>query len=94
MLSCIYILQRTQFHHRDIGALSDKTRNPDVPIAENTIYSYLMEVGAIVQNIWPGVMEMIKLTNAQGQRPSAIVHLIISIIEGQIFFIIATTSIK
>jgi len=53
-----------------------------------------MEVGAIVQNIWPEVMEMIKWTIVQGQRPSAIVHLIISIIEGQIFWTIAATSIK
>jgi len=53
-----------------------------------------MEVGAIVQNIWPEVIEMIKWTIAQGQRPNAIVHLIISIIEGQIFLTIATTSIK
>ena len=58
------------------------------------LYSYLMEVGAIVQNIWPEVMEMIKWTIVQGQRPSAIVHLIISIIEGQIFWTIAATSIK
>jgi len=53
-----------------------------------------MEVGAIVQNIWPDVMEMIKWTILQGQRPSLIVHLIISIIEGQVFWTIATTSIK
>jgi len=66
VLSCIHILQRTQFHHRDIGALPGKTRNPYVPITENTIYSYLIGVGAIVQNIWPGVMEMIKLTISQG----------------------------
>jgi hypothetical protein len=52
-----------------------------------------MEVGAIVQYIWPEVMEMIKWTIAQGQRATLILHLIISIIEGQIFLTIATTSI-
>ena len=42
----------------------------------------------------PEVMEMIKWTIVQGQLPSAIVHLIISIIEGQIFWTIAATTIK
>ena len=53
-----------------------------------------MEVGAIVNNILAELLEMIKWTIAQGQRPSASVHLIISIIEGQIFLTIATTSSK
>jgi hypothetical protein len=47
-----------------------------------------MEVGVIVKHILAELMEMIKWTIAQGQHPGAIVHLIISIIESQIFLII------
>jgi hypothetical protein len=53
-----------------------------------------MEVSALVNDILAEVIEMIEWTIAQGQRPSASVHLIISIIEGQIFLTNATTSSK
>jgi hypothetical protein len=43
-----------------------------------------MDVVAIVQNIWPSVMEIIKWTIPLGRWPCAIVHLLNSITSGQI----------
>ena len=70
LLFCIYREVSVEFKWMGMTSLVRSTYSQNHRVI---LYSYLMEVGAIVQNIWPQVKEMIKWTIAQGQRHKQII---------------------